>query len=84
MTTASLNRVLALARARRYAETGEGHRIRRRHRLSLHECATATGTSVTTLWRWENGRNAPQGDAAVRWSRLLEDLESQAGPHAAA
>jgi DNA-binding transcriptional regulator YiaG len=67
-------RVVKLARARRYAATGEGRTIRQRHRLSLPDVAAGAGVSVSTIWRWEWNRTRPQGDAAVRWVELLDAL----------
>lgn len=77
MTTkasAGAERAVKLARARRYAATGEGRAIRLQHRLSLPDVAAGTGCGTTTIWRWEHGRNLPQGDAAVRWVELLDSL----------
>ncbi len=72
MKTADL---VDLARARRYATSGDGGRIRAAASLSLHEVADAAGCSVTTVWRWERGERAPRGAAAVAWARLLNDLQ---------
>lgn len=72
--TRDQSRVLALARAKRYAQTGEGRRIRLEHDLSLGELAGGVGVGITTIHRWEKGQNVPHGDAAVRWVELLEAL----------
>jgi DNA-binding transcriptional regulator YiaG len=79
--TTALNRdqVLALARARRYAQTGEAKTIRERHELSLQNIAEGVGVSPVTVWRWEHGESTPQGMAGVRWCTLLEELDSLAG-----
>jgi DNA-binding transcriptional regulator YiaG len=69
--------VLKLAKAKRYAGTGEGMRIRLAHGLSLQDIADGVGVGVTTLWRWENGRNAPRSGAGARWADLLDELEAQ-------
>lgn len=67
--------LMHLATARRYAVTGAGARLRRSAHLSLQEIAEATGCSVTTVWRWEQGQRAPHGAPALAWARLLRELE---------
>lgn len=66
--------VLAIARARRQAQTGEGRRRRLAGGLALQHVADAIGVSVATVWRWENSKSVPCGDAAVRWVELLDEL----------
>jgi transcriptional regulator with XRE-family HTH domain len=82
-TATAADRVLKLARARRYAATGEGRRIRLAHRLSLPDVAAGTGAGVTTIWRWEHDRHRPQGDAAIRWVELLDALTGISSDEAA-
>lgn len=69
-------RVLKLAKARRYAASGDGRRVRLANDLSLRDVAQPVGVGITTLWRWENDRNSPRGDAAVRWADLLDQLQA--------
>jgi DNA-binding transcriptional regulator YiaG len=71
-------RVLGVAKARRYATSGEGKRIRQENNLSLQDIAGPVGVGVNTLWRWERGRNLPRGEAGTRWCQVLDALrESQ-------
>lgn len=66
--------LLLLARVRRLAKVGEAKLLREQAGLSLHEIASAVDVSVTCIWRWENGRRSPQGDAALRYGALLDQL----------
>jgi len=61
--------------AARYARTGEGRRIRERANMQQQEMARRIGITTSGLWRWENGRRRPQGDAAVRWAQQLTKLD---------
>ena len=63
--------LLAIAKARRFAATGEGKAIREAARISVREIADAAGTAPTTIWRWENGHRQPRGSAAGRWADVL-------------
>jgi DNA-binding transcriptional regulator YiaG len=70
--------IVQLALARRYALSGAGGRVRRAARLSLQEVADACGSSVTTVWRWEQGQRVPRGAPATAWVRLLIELKEAA------
>ncbi len=74
--------VVTLAQARRYAQTGEGARIRAAALLSLRDVAEVSNCAPATVWRWERGERAPRGDAAVAWARLLHDLQREQRRHA--
>ena len=63
-----------LTRARNFAESGAARSIRLAAGLSLREVASAAGVSVSTLWRWENQERRPRGEAAVRYSEILDEL----------
>jgi len=63
-----------LTRARSFAESGAARSIRIAADLSLREVASAAGVSVSTLWRWENQQRRPRGDAAIRYSQVLDEL----------
>lgn len=67
-------RVMGLARASRISESGEGLRRRVATGIGLRAMADAAGTSVTSIWRWENGRCTPTGDAAIRWVDIIDQL----------
>jgi len=45
--------------------------------LTLREVAKAVGVTASTIHRWEHGKR-PTGDAAVRYARLLFELETLA------
>jgi DNA-binding transcriptional regulator YiaG len=77
--TANTSRVLKLARARRLSTTGEARQVRLAQGLSLRDVAEAVGVGVTTLWRWEQARNSPHGEAALRWVDLLDQLSAAGG-----
>lgn len=79
-TSLSREQVLALARARRYAQDGTARAIREAHGLSLANMAEGIGVVTATIWRWEHGETEPRGMAAVRWCQLLEDLQKLETP----
>lgn len=67
--------LVLLGIARRRARDGSGRRIREASELSLRLIAQNVGISEATLSRWETGDRRPSRDAAVRWVRLLDQLE---------
>lgn len=69
----------ALVRARAYAADGRARKLREGAALSVRDMARLAGVSPTCLFRWETGSRSPRGDAAVRYGRLLGDLEELAG-----
>lgn len=73
-TANAAREVIDLARARRYASTGEGQQIRERLDLSLGEVARGVGCSPSTIFRWEAGERVPTGAPAVAWGRMLDEL----------
>ena len=70
--------VLDLSHVRRLARDGEARRIRVDAGLSLREVASAVGVSVAGLSRWELAQRSPHGRAAIRWGRLLAELQAVA------
>jgi DNA-binding transcriptional regulator YiaG len=69
MATASL---LATAKVRRLAASGQARRIRERANVSLTQAAAEIRVAKSTLCRWELGERLPRGgDAAERWLALL-------------
>jgi DNA-binding transcriptional regulator YiaG len=48
--------------------------IRQEAGLSLNEIARAVGCSHVAVQRWETGKRAPRGDAALRYGALLDAL----------
>jgi DNA-binding transcriptional regulator YiaG len=63
-----------LSRARRLASNGAARSLRQAARISLPEIATEVGVAVSTIWRWENGQRQPRGEAAERYSDILDRL----------
>lgn len=61
--------------ARVYSESGTGRAIRERAKLTMADVARTLDVPLPTLYRWETGRNFPQGDRAIRWVMILRDLE---------
>jgi DNA-binding transcriptional regulator YiaG len=75
--------VVMLATARAHARNGTARAIRHRAGVSIQTVASAIGSSVPVLSRWERGERMPRGPQAVRWAALLADLD-QATRRAAA
>jgi len=65
-----------LQRARTLGPDGQGPRIREEARLSLSELAQVIGVDAATLCRWELGLVRPRRDAALRWLRAIDALQS--------
>jgi DNA-binding transcriptional regulator YiaG len=74
LSTMKTEELVAIARARALASSGTARWLRLAAGLSLPEVARAVGVSPSTIWRWERDRRSPRGDAAARYSRLLEEL----------
>jgi DNA-binding transcriptional regulator YiaG len=67
-----------LAAARRHATDGSGRRIRQTANLTLAEVAAVVGVSEPTVSRWEEGLQRPRTDAAIRWAKVLAELQKNA------
>ncbi len=68
---------LRLARVRAAAASGEAQRLREEARLSISEVAADCGVDQSTVWRWENGRRTPRGQAALAYGELIDSLRWQ-------
>ena len=66
---------LWLAKAERFAASGEGKFLREWAGVSLGELVAATGVSGVTLYRWECGQEAPRGVAGADWARIVYSLQ---------
>ncbi len=69
--------VLRLAGVRRAVRTGAARSIRVRSGLSQSDVARTIGVTPSAVSRWESGERLPQGEAALRYGRLLEELAAQ-------
>ena len=43
--------------------------------LSLREVAQAVGVTPSAVFYWEQGKNVPRGEPAIRYARVLLELE---------
>lgn len=68
------DQLVRLARVRRLARSGEARRLRKEAGLRQTEIAQAIDLDPVELCRWETGRRAPHGMAALLWLDLLLDL----------
>jgi DNA-binding transcriptional regulator YiaG len=66
---------LRLMRVRSLAANGEARSLRQRARLSLADIGAACDVDQATVWRWEMGTRRPRGEPALKYARLLEELE---------
>jgi DNA-binding transcriptional regulator YiaG len=64
-----------LAKVRRLIASGQAKELRIAGGLSLSEAGAPVPADASTVWRWENGKRMPRGDAALRYLRVLEMLE---------
>jgi DNA-binding transcriptional regulator YiaG len=70
----SMSDVKRLVRMRRLAETGAARAMREAAGLSLSEAGAGAKVDRTTIHRWEHGSRRPNGDAALRYLALLEEM----------
>jgi transcriptional regulator with XRE-family HTH domain len=76
-----MKRTTRIARLNRLCQTGEAREIRIRAGVSLALVAEEAGTPYAgTVSRWENGKRAPKGDAALRYLEVLDELAGVAAP----
>jgi DNA-binding transcriptional regulator YiaG len=64
-----------VARAILALESGEAVRLRQRLGLSQALIAQAIGCEPPTVSRWESRNRRPHGQLAIRYGRLLADLQ---------
>lgn len=69
--------ILELARMRDMVAGGLVRGLREGAGLTLSEVARDVGVVPSTVFYWERG-HVPRGDAAVKYARLLLELESLA------
>ena len=69
--------ILELARMRDMVRSGTARELRIRAGLTLAEVGRSVSVVPSTVFYWERGRT-PRGKAAVRYARLMVDLESLA------
>jgi DNA-binding XRE family transcriptional regulator len=63
-----------LVRASRLPDLAERKRIREAAGVSLRRMGEALGVTEGTIWNWENGRDGPSMENAVRYRELLDEL----------
>ena len=63
-----------LTQVRRLASSGEARRLRETADLSLSEIASEVGVDTSTIHRWEKGIRRPNGDAAIKYLKVLDRL----------
>ncbi|MBN1631071.1 MAG: helix-turn-helix transcriptional regulator [Thermoleophilia bacterium] len=67
--------ILELARMRDMVHGRQVRTVRLNAGLTLREVGNEVGVHPSTVHHWETGRNVPRGEAAIRYARLLFDLE---------
>lgn len=67
--------LLELSRLRDMVRGRQVRTIRLNAGLTLQEVAQAVGVTPTAVYYWEQGRNIPRGEPALRYARLLLHLE---------
>ena len=70
--------IIELAYMRETIQTGTARELRIGAGLTLAQVAQDIGVDPSTIYRWEHGQH-PCGEAAVRYARLLLDLECLEG-----
>jgi transcriptional regulator with XRE-family HTH domain len=70
-----MSRIRELVRIRELARSGVAREIRTRAGLSLAEVATELGVDPGAVAKWETGKSAPRAEVALRYARLLRELE---------
>ena len=69
--------IAALARVRELTASGRARKLRKAARLSQGDIATALGTTLSAVSRWETGRTRVPRSHAALYSRILDELERQ-------
>jgi DNA-binding transcriptional regulator YiaG len=72
--------LVKLADVRVACQTGAARSLRIAAGLSLQEVADAVGVGAPTVFRWETGERRPRGEAAIRYSEVLESLAERQRP----
>jgi DNA-binding transcriptional regulator YiaG len=67
-----------LARTRDHCRTGRARAIREASGLTQAEIASPCNVTAGAIYHWETGGRVPRGEAALRYGRLLRDLEKRA------
>ena len=70
--------LIAVARVRSLAKSGDAHSIRVSAGVSLAELGSSVGVGPTTVYRWENGQRVPRGDLALAYASVLDALGRRA------
>jgi DNA-binding transcriptional regulator YiaG len=70
---------LALVYVRAATRSGAARRVRLASGLTKIEIARSIGKSHACVSRWEDGLRVPQGEAAVKYWRLLQRLAAATG-----
>lgn len=68
-------RIAWVIQARHLAATGDGRDTRIRARLSCKDVADLAGISAATVWRYEQRKQRPTGDAAERYAHAVATIE---------
>lgn len=64
-----------LAEAYDLGRSGQARAIRLRTGLSARAVVDVVGVRGVTITRWERGLRRPTGPAALRWLRLMRELD---------
>lgn len=75
MTSDDLDQLVTM---RQLVRTGDARQLRQGAGLSRRELAASVGVTVSTLTKWELGQRVPNGDAALRYARVLGRLQATA------
>jgi len=71
-----LDHIVTLAEARKRTRSGTAAKeIRQRAGVTMADMAKALNVCESSISRWEGGSRQPQGDVAIHWARLLDELE---------
>lgn len=63
-----------LVQASRLPDLAERKRIRKAAGVSLRRMGDELGVTEGTIWNWENGKDGPSMENAVKYRELLEQL----------
>jgi len=67
--------IVALVRAAQLPPPAERRRIREAAGLSLDRMGKALGVTGPTVWNWENEKDGPSLENAVKYRQLLDKLD---------
>lgn len=66
-----------IVKATTLARSGTAKSLRRQAGLTVEAVAREIDVDASTVSRWEGGSRTPRGENAIKWAKLLDQLDEQ-------